>query len=167
MSFSDHLPTAWMHCVSVIETVQLLERNQIMTHFFGSVCCWTIAIAISFCSFPVLVASSWKLRCFVNVTVHVLFPSPFLLSHTHTNRTEAGDAYPSADPTGIADTGLPFCYRLGGGREGESGKENKGQQKREGAVVVGSMTVFVDDLCWVDTFCRHAAFPQSWIEWRL
>lgn len=50
------------------------------------------------------------------------------LTHTHTNRTEAGDAYPLADPTGIADTGLPFCYRLGGGREGESGKENKGQR---------------------------------------
>lgn len=105
-------------------------------------------------------------------------------AHTPTG-WETGDAYPSADPTGNADTGLPICYcslrqdgrkagKEGGGEE-RRGKENRGTEKEGGSIlttqrsarmlVVGpTATVFlIDDLCWIDTFCwgpKHAASPQ-------
>ena len=53
-------------------------------------------------------------------------------THTPTG-WETGDAYPSADPTGNADTGLPICccsLRQDGWKAGEGGEERRGEERR-------------------------------------
>lgn len=65
-------------------------------------------------------------------SLHLSPPHKQPLSRTHTpTGRETRDAYPSADPTGNADTGLPICYCSL--RQGREGKKIGGQRKREGA----------------------------------
>lgn len=99
-------------------------------------------------------------------TCYLSVMSPF--SSTQANiytptGTEAGDAYPSADPTGNADTCLPICYctlRQWGRKADWWDRERSiltTQRIVRMLVVCPIATVFlINDFCWIDTFCWAA-----------
>lgn len=167
-----------------------------MTHFFGYKSHQTLWLfdsvprhSSSSCTYPVLVASSRKQRCFVNVTVRMhAIPFTSVLhrsKHTHTpTRSETGDAYLSADPPGNADTGLPICWRSLRKERGKGWARERKRGDNESKKEHFDNPENCPDACgrpYINCFpnrwfvldrrsagaSKHAAFPQLWIKWHL